>query len=113
MPREDLPSCSWEGSPGGFLALPNPPSGQEPRANSPICLANPIPEPIPEATVWLKLQLLCATCLSGTPLTQPEVMSVYDVFLCLPHSIPQLHAFMVRTSLSQATSSPKPHLFFQ
>lgn len=24
VPREDLLSCSWKGSPGGFLALPSP-----------------------------------------------------------------------------------------
>lgn len=29
LPREDLLSCSWEGSPGDFLALRHP-SGQDP-----------------------------------------------------------------------------------
>lgn len=58
-----LPSCSWKGLPGGL----NPhPSSQGPQGNHPSCLA----DPTPRATVWLELQLLSATCLSGTPLAQ-------------------------------------------
>lgn len=66
VPGEDLPSCTWEGSPGGFLALPPTLLARIPQGDSPICLAHPTPR----ATVRLSLQLLSATCLSGTPLTQ-------------------------------------------
>lgn len=109
MPRKDVLSCSWEGSPRGFLVLPIPLLARIQGQQSHMLGGPHTQGHFPALTTAIK----CYLPLRHSPHPVPEVMSVCDVFLCFPHSIPQPPAFMLRTSLFQATSSPKPHFFFQ
>lgn len=107
VPRKDVLSCSWEGSPRGFLVLPIPLLARIQGQQSHMLGGPHTQGHFPALTTAIK----CYLPLRHSPHPVPEVMSVCDVFLCFPHSIPPASCFHAQNIIVPGHLFPQTSLF--
>lgn len=88
VPRGDLPSYSWKGSPRGFSAPPSP-SGQDPTRLYPLLLGDRPQGHCSALTIAMKCYLPLRYFVH--PISELRWMS--DVFLCFPSLSPPASCF--------------------